>query len=72
MANERKMKSSLIGKRVQVPAYTDTWMKGDRYGKVVNVTMHRENNTPYAHVMMDKSNRTIKFVADDCEPINGD
>lgn len=66
-----KVKSSvLIGKRVQVPAYTDTWMKGDRFGKVVNVTMSRETNVPYAHVMLDKSNRTMKFIADDCELVD--
>jgi hypothetical protein len=28
--------------RVQIPAYTDAWMKGDRYGNVVKITRYRE------------------------------
>jgi hypothetical protein len=27
-----------ITERVQIPSYTDSWMRGDRYGEVVNVT----------------------------------
>jgi hypothetical protein len=55
-----------IGKRVQIPVYEDRWMMGDRYGVVKNVTMHRVNNKLLLHVMLDKSNKTLKFIADDC------
>jgi hypothetical protein len=59
----------LVGKRVQVPVYTDAWMMGDRFGKVMRVSVHRNTFKFIAHVMLDKSNRTIKFVADDCEVV---
>jgi hypothetical protein len=42
---------------------------GDRFGKVMRVSVHRNTFKFIAHVMLDKSNRTIKFVADDCEVV---
>jgi hypothetical protein len=83
--------------RVQIPAYTDRWMMGDRYGEVVKVTgpkpkrktaiiaelsnlsrngwanaksvdyapLERELRE-IAHVKLDVSGKTMKFILDDC------
>jgi len=65
--------------RVQIPAYTDRWMMGDRFGEIVKIT-HRKGegkriapNTviagplvEIAHVKLDKSGKTIKVVLEDC------
>jgi len=65
--------------RVQIPAYTDRWMMGDRYGDVIKTTKRRFNVTPVltgnpvsieraiAHVKLDKSGKTIKVILIDCE-----
>ena len=29
--------------RIQIPAYTDRWMRGDRFGEIVKVTRGRRN-----------------------------
>ena len=66
--------------RVQIPAYTDQWMKGDRYGevvKVVNKTRPGEINIdginePWcqiAHVKLDKSGKTFRFLLNDCTEV---
>jgi hypothetical protein len=69
--------------RVQIPVYTDRWMMGDRYGEIIKTTKQRKNFPPRAHVSadnkgtyinvhhvkLDKSGRTIKVWADDCEEI---
>jgi len=62
--------------RVQIPAYTDRWMMGDRYGVIVKVTKSRSfplsaplPGAPYreiAHVKLDKSGKTMRFMLDDC------
>jgi hypothetical protein len=56
--------------RVQIPAYTDRWMMGDRYGEVVKVTKvkARPGNgmTEVAHVLLDKSGKTVRVILDDC------
>jgi hypothetical protein len=61
--------------RVQIPAYTDHWMKGDRYGEVVKIipatTMtNPEWNQPTRYrVKLDKSGKTAAFVAADCTEV---
>lgn len=56
----------LIGHRVQIPAYTDAWMQGDRYGKVVGFGVPKSDQLPaFARVKLDKSGRTIKVTAND-------
>lgn len=70
--------------RVQIPAYTDRWMMGDRYGAVLRVTRARpsnsvraalltknrfEANREIAHVKLDKSGKTICVVLADCTEI---
>jgi hypothetical protein len=66
--------------RVQIPAYTDRWMMGDRYGEVVSV---RERMDYYpdkpggvipsertmreiATVKLDISGKTVRVILDDC------
>jgi hypothetical protein len=60
--------------RVQIPAYTDRWMMGDRYGEIVKTTMSKPGNgakdyVPIAHVKLDKSGKTVKVILDDCTVI---
>jgi hypothetical protein len=51
--------------RVQVPASSDAWMRGDRYGNLLKVTNYGEPNA-VAHVLLDKSNKVQKFLLCDC------
>lgn len=53
-------------KRVQIPAYTDRWMMGDRYGDVVKVS-----EQGVAHVRLDISGKVVKVILDDCTEVNG-
>jgi hypothetical protein len=58
--------------RVQIPAYTDRWMRGDRYGEVVKITKHRHlDNFKYeiATVKLDKSRGVIRVILDDCTEV---
>lgn len=58
-------------RRVEIPAHTDAWMRGDRYGVIVDTTA-RPQRTPGgfagikcgAKVQMDKSGRTLRFDLD--------
>ena len=66
--------------RVQIPAYTDRWMMGDRFGEVVKTSRMRPANAvraslltrrPHvdheiAHVKLDKSGKTVRVILDDC------
>jgi len=57
--------------RVQIPAYTDRWMMGDRFGEIVKVTKNRKSmaakvGEEIAHVKLDKSGKTVKVILDDC------
>ena len=60
--------------RVQIPAYTDRWMMGDRYGELVKVTKYKprakcgaeDPHKEIAHVLLDKSGKTMRFMLDDC------
>jgi len=62
--------------RVEIPAYTDRWMMGDRYGevvrqsvKVVNVGRdHFEARAVYA-VKLDKSGKRVRVIAEDCREV---
>ena len=49
--------------RVQIPAYTDRWMMGDRFGELVKTTRYRGKNI--AHVKLDISGKKIKVLLDD-------
>jgi hypothetical protein len=63
--------------RVQIPPYTDRWMRGDRYGEVVKVTDEKIEQwsgdfivRKIAHVKLDKSGKTLKFFLDDCAEVD--
>ncbi len=61
--------------RVQIPAYTDRWMMGDRYGQVVKVGRTKESDNQLGKsadtytVLLDKSGKRIRVYADDCTEI---
>jgi hypothetical protein len=64
--------------RVQIPAYTDAWMRGDRYGVVVKTARKPVHINGWANqfrmeevhtVKLDKSGKTIRVKADDCQEI---
>lgn len=71
--------------RVQIPAYTDRWMMGDRYGVVEKTTKQRRNFPADAKryvsadargtyiavysVKLDKSGKTVRVLADDCQEV---
>lgn len=50
--------------RIQIPAYTDRWMMGDRYGDLVKITKLR--GLEVAHVKLDKSGKTVRVSLNDC------
>jgi len=66
--------------RVQIPAYTDRWMMGDRFGEVLKITKQRKNFPPganasadangtyieIAHIKLDKSGKVARVVYADC------
>jgi hypothetical protein len=61
--------------RVQIPAYSDHWMRGDRYGEVTG-TVKRWVYKPIGtvavqmyRIKLDKSGKTVRFPVDDCEVI---
>jgi hypothetical protein len=63
--------------RVQIPVWTDRWMMGDRYGEIVKITKYRPRTTSgeesrqreVAHVKLDKSGKTMRFLLDDCTEV---
>jgi hypothetical protein len=68
--------------RVQIPAYTDRWMRGDRFGELVKTSRRRKlsvrealltsarfwSSDPIeiAHVKLDKSGKTVRVILADC------
>ena len=70
--------------RVQIPAYHDRWMMGDRFGTLMKtavakrgqlgaraalLTDRRFGEVVVAYVKLDKSGKTVKVILDDCEGI---
>lgn len=63
--------------RVQIPAWSDQWMQGDRFGELVKVTKYkprakRGKEDPWreiAHVKLDISGRTVRFNIEDCTEV---
>lgn len=65
-----------VGKRVQIPAYTDLWMRGARTGTIARVIIGKGNylqsNDPRGAdifaVRMDhpQIKRLARVIADDC------
>ena len=60
--------------RVQIPAYTERWMRGDRYGAVVRVTKTsvpiNGERRDVAVVKLDKSGKTTRVLLDDCTVVS--
>ncbi len=49
------------GHRVQIPAYYDLWMMGDRFGEIVGYVKSRKQY----RVKMDKTGKTIRLSEDE-------
>jgi hypothetical protein len=50
-----------MAQRVQVPAWSDEWMSGDRYGEIV------DEGDRAVSVRLDKSGRKVRFLKADVE-----
>lgn len=58
--------------RVEIPAYIDRWMRGDRYGEVISIrcgTRKRKGADAILTVKLDKSGKTIRVMANDCKEV---
>ncbi len=59
-----------MAERMQIPAYTDRWMMGDRYGDLIRVSTSRTcDRFQIAHIKLDKSGKTVRVILDDCTPV---
>lgn len=61
-----------MAQRVEIPAYTDRWMMGDRCGEVVGAFVLEEGEHEGAEVFrvrLDKSGKVVRVLADDCRII---
>lgn len=63
-----------LGSRVQIPAWTDRWIMGDRYGVVVKRPTRggRDVMTGTWFVRLDKSGKTIGFGVDSLQLATSD
>ena len=57
--------------RVQIPAYTDRWMMGDRFGEIVSQTVKKVEGlrVHVARVKLDISGKIIRVRLDDCTEV---
>lgn len=67
--------------RVQIPAYMDRWIMGDRFGEIIKVTKSRRqrlrkswdeplyNVREIAHVKLDISGKVVRVLLDDCKVV---
>lgn len=57
--------------RVQIPVYSDHWMKGNRYGEVIGQWIVSANGGTVERyrVLLDKTGKKISVNADDCQVI---
>lgn len=59
--------------RVQIPAYTDRWMMGDRTGEIIKTVtiISRAFMPPQEYelvdVKLDRSGKTVRVILADCE-----
>jgi hypothetical protein len=61
----------MLHERVQIPAYADRWMMGDRHGEIVKITRSKvphngQDHPEIAHVKLDISGKTMRYLLDDC------
>ena len=70
--------------RVEIPAYTDRWAMGDRYGELVGTSLARprvrdrlltedprrySGDIELAHVRLDKSRKLVRVILADCRVV---
>jgi len=55
--------------RLQIPAYTDRWMMGDRFGDLLEVIRRKDDNVELAYVKLDKSGKTVCVYLADCTEV---
>jgi len=57
--------------RVQIPAYTDHWMRGDRYGETLKIDTLDTPDGPVERVSvrLDISRKIARFILSDCEVV---
>ncbi len=62
--------------RVQIPAYADHWMRGDRYGEIVKIVRQRipgpsgrDAGREIAHVKLDISGKITSVYLSDCTEV---
>lgn len=73
MSQPLSQSQALLGARVEVPAYTDAWMRGDRFGEVVGLGPGGSGfgtSPRKATVRLDKSQRKVKFILRDLRVLN--
>lgn len=59
-----------MGKRVEIPTYTDRWIRGDRYGEVVGARGTTPEGDPESYrVLLDKSQVAVWVNASQCKPV---
>ena len=61
--------------RVQIPVWSDRWMRGDRYGEVVRTYISRYkakdgSAREIAVIKLDKSGKVVSFPLADCEVLS--
>jgi hypothetical protein len=58
--------------RVQIPAYHDMWMKGDRWGDVVsrNWIIVDDSLVERVYVKLDKSGKRVRVLFKDCTVVD--
>lgn len=52
--------------RLELPAYTDAWMMGDRFGDLVSVRKDKDGRE-IARVLCDRSGKTRRVLLEDCK-----
>lgn len=57
------------GTRVQIPVYTDWWIRGARYGTVQREG-RKAGGKSTVYVLLDANNRLVKVIAEDCEVVS--
>lgn len=55
------------GMRLQIPAYTDQWMQGDRFGELIKISKSKFGDE-IARVKLDISGKIAYFLMKDCTP----
>lgn len=55
-----------MNERCEIPAYTDRWMMGDRFGRILGYGRRLPDGRDVFRVQLDKSGKTVRVVAEDC------